>query len=441
MAKGGLVAVGPSGGLVENLADLMGPGSEVIYHTGEGCTPSTGSNSMDVFENPSALEQSLSGAKVVLVSADRGDGEKGEGFQEQAFLTQVIQSIPSGVEAVVLLQPAEEDSASQGGLLSALFAKESPMKALESGSEQKGFRRVVIEHGNLFGPPPGKAPLPFVNGPKAAPIIEDSYTKKSVVVLNSGSAGSVEVVRGGKTLRSTLAQAAVQAAQRNDRDKPMEIRFSLVSVEGSTPTKDDWDKEFKILEDPSGTQVYFVEASAVADKEGLLEFFETKWWPKTLNYLNVEMTRSGERPVRMITAPSKDQSSIVWESLDEDLRAIRTGTLDVIIEVEDDKSGVLRVVRTDGSGNARTTPLKGEEEVLSAFIEGVNTMAFGKGFLRKQKAKKPASKPAGIAAAVPIPASATSAASPSADGATADQPNSGKSKRASRPGRRKTRSK
>jgi len=409
--------VGPAGGFCEVIAKQIsnrGLKSTVFFQELQGTSPVIGDvdGCMIVkgdVSDRSSLESALKGAKVVIACGDCGlkREETPTMYDPSALLTSVVEAAPSSVKTIVLVKPAEKELPKGG-----IFGSKTPLQALE---EKTGVQKVVVTHGSLFGPLPGKEPYPFLTGPKAVPVIDESYRKKGVL-LSSSDVLAID----GQTLRSSLGEAVLKflegTSPESSRDQAY---FSIISVEDtSEPSQEAWEKEFSRLDSSKGVQVYSTEFGEIQNYDSLMRWILQKWTPNTLkNLAVVERVRSGARPVNFLETESG--VSIIWETVDKDLKVVKAGKLEININKANPS---LTVSRVDGSGAPLTSILPGEEEIVQNLIEGLNTVAYPRGFV-----VKPENVSAKKLETVTEPKSEEKASSSS----------SGKT-RAARPGRRKT---
>lgn len=63
------------------------------------------------------------------------------------------------------------------------FCLASLQESLEAvRSVEGGVRPVVVHAGRLFGAAGGEEPVPFLTGPKAEPVLDESITRQAVLV-------------------------------------------------------------------------------------------------------------------------------------------------------------------------------------------------------------------------------------------------------------------
>jgi len=421
------VLVGPSGGVIDAIAKKLLPQqpSLTVFHLStEGISPYFSEYDLGAVNvqkgdilNKEILEKTLQGAETVIACADCGiEQEKIPiNFDPDAILFRIVEAAPASVKKLVVLVPAGKYSKKSEG--TRLFGGKDLMKTLES---KKGCLKIVVSHGALFGQLPGKEPLPFMTGPKAVPVIEESYRKQGVLLSLTDT-----LARDGRTLRSSLAEAVVRFLERPLSDPSKQgdnvFSFSIVSVEDfAVPSDEAWGKELSRLDSSKGVQVYSVEFDKVQNLSGFLTWLELKWASNTLKKLPiVEKSRSGARPVSV--SRLSNGISIVWETVDNDLRVVKAGKLQILIN-EDDPS--LVVTRTDGAGSPLTAVLPGEEEIVQSLVEGLNSDAYPRGYVVKRKAEPAVGVSRALAAAVAT--------------AEGDSRNSLDETKAARPGRKRS---
>eukprot|EP00903_Cladosiphon_okamuranus_P010610 g10034.t1 len=325
------------------------------------------------------LEQQLLGAKVVIGSSDGGpDGEEAPA----GLADEIVTALPASTEYLIWVDSPEARKAAKlakleigvlGSLLGGGF-KES----LEAVRSVEGNVKCVVVHaGRLFGAARGEEPVPFLTGPKAEPVLDESVTRQAVLV---GPGTVLSSSEEAATKRSSVADAIERFIDGPERKRGVEL--SVVSVEGFATTDEEWEEELKRLDDSEGVAVFSIDFDAIDKKEQLIKWLTESWGPAALRKSTAGMLRSGARPVTV--APTPTGLELVWETLTEDLDAVQAGKLSLV--VNDEPAGI-RVVRVAGPGQPQGKTLSGEEEIVQSLLEGINTVAYPKSFVKRKEPK------------------------------------------------------
>ncbi|CAM9272679.1 unnamed protein product [Heterosigma akashiwo] len=134
----------------------------------------------------------------------------------------------------------------------------------------------------------------------------------------------------------------------------------------------------------------------------------------------LDKIRTGARPTS-VQPLGELGAAVQWETLDaRTMEVVYPGRLEIQVE-----PAGLTVTRTDGKGGPLSSILPGEEEIIQSLIEGLNTVAFPRGYVMKnapveESAKQEESQKEEEAVAIASPAVENK-------------------ERAARPGRKKTR--
>ncbi|CAM9599727.1 unnamed protein product [Discosporangium mesarthrocarpum] len=335
-----------------------------------------GSRSVLMAEESKTLSEQLAGAKVVVLTSDGGiSGEEAP----TGLVQEVVSSLPATVEYLLWVDSPEARAAFEevrkegGGLLDALFGGiKDPLVAVR---DVAGVKPLVVHTGRLFGVGMGKVPVPFTTGPKADPVIDESYTRQAVLV---GPGTVLSKAQEAASKRSSVAEAVRRILAGPERKGGLDL--SVVSVEGLETTPEEWDKEFARLDDSEGMAVFSMDFAAINKREALLEWLVSSWGAGTLRKTSATMLRSGARPVSIL--PMEGGVQVVWETVDDDLRTVIAGKLCVLVK---DSPAGLRVVRQNGQGEPLPLTLSGEEEIVQSLIEGINTVAYPRGYITRKK--------------------------------------------------------
>ncbi|CAN0437808.1 unnamed protein product [Pylaiella littoralis] len=351
-----------------------------------------------------SLEEQLLGAKVVIGSSDGGPS----GEEAPAGLAdEIVAALPDSSEYLIWVDSPEGRKASKlakleigvlGSLLGGGF-KES----LEAVRSVEGNVKCVVVHaGRLFGAARGEEPVPFLTGPKAEPVLDESITRQAVLV---GPGTVLSSPEDAATKRSSVADAIERFVDGPERKRGLEL--SVVSVEGFATTDEEWQEELKRLDDSEGVAVFSIDFDAIEKKDQLMKWLTESWGPAALRKSTAGMLRSGARPVAV--APTPAGLELVWETLTEDLNAVQAGKLSLV--VNDEPAGI-RVVRVAGPGQPQGKGLSGEEEIVQSLLEGINTVAYPKALVTRKvlKVSRAAAEAAMSAAAAAGPAAAKSGA-------------------------------
>ncbi|CBJ26332.1 conserved unknown protein [Ectocarpus siliculosus] len=199
------------------------------------------------------------------------------------------------------------------------------------------------------------------------------------------------------TKRASVAEAIERLINGSERKRGLEL--SVVSVDGFATTDEEWEEELKRLDDSDGVAVFSIEFDAISRKDQLMRWLADSWGPAALRKSTAGMLRSGARPVAV--APTESGLELVWETLTDDLKAVQAGKLSLVVTEE--PAGI-RIVRVAGPGQPQGKALSGEEEIVQSLLEGINTVAYPKSFVKR---KAPKVSRAAAEAAMAAAASAT----------------------------------
>lgn len=351
------------------------------------------------------LQDQLAGAKVVVASSDGGPGndEAPPGLADE-----IVSALSSSTEYLVWVDSPEGRKAariakSELGVIGGLFGggfKES----LEAVRSVEGDVKCVVVHaGRLFGASGGEEAVPFLTGPKAEPVLDESITRQAVLV---GPGTVLSSPEEAATKRSSVAEAIERFLDGPERRRGVEL--SVVSVEGFATTDEEWQEELKRLDDSEGVAVFSIDFESIDKKDQLMKWLTESWGPTALRKSTAGMLRSGARPVA--SAPTPQGLELLWETLTEDLTAVQAGKLS--ITVNEEPAGI-RVVRVAGAGQPQGKALSGEEEIVQSLLEGINTVAYPKALV-KRKAPKVSRAAAAEAMAAAGASVASATASPPA---------------------------
>ncbi|CAN0065177.1 unnamed protein product [Ectocarpus sp. 4 AP-2014] len=377
-----VVVCGPPGGIAGLIAGRL--------------TAAGGIREVVLADETETLEQQLLGAKVVIGSSDGGpDAEEAP----PGLADEVVSALPASTDYLIWVDSPEARAAAKvakleigvlGSLLGGGF-KES-LEAVRS--VEGGVRPVVVHAGRLFGAAGGEEPVPFLTGPKAEPVLDESITRQAVLV---GPGTVLSSPEDAATKRASVAEAIERLIDGSERKRGLEL--SVVSVDGFATTDEEWEEELKRLDDSDGVAVFSIEFDAISRKDQLMRWLTDSWGPGALRKSTAGMLRSGARPVAV--APTETGLELVWETLTDDLKAVQAGKLSLVVNEE--PAGI-RIVRVAGPGQPQGKALSGEEEIVQSLLEGINTVAYPKSFVKR---KAPKVSRAAAEAAMAAAASAT----------------------------------
>jgi hypothetical protein len=322
---------------------------------------------------------SSSEAEVVVMS---GDGEGGEDF-----LSEAMAALPRSAKCILYIHPASSleskqssedtaaDAGSFGSFLQNILPSSAPsaLSAVRGLSAQGRAQCVVIHTGRLFGSCEGADPIPFVGGPLAEPVLDQSWTMRACVM---GQGTLLAKTAGATSLRSSIADLV--AAYLSSSDSAANAELSVVSVLGPEATPQQWASEMVRLQSNDVVSLLRVDVEAVPQPQALEAWLLDMWGPSMLREIASSRVRSGERPSRL--AQSGGGIDIIWESVGNNLEIIVTGRLTVRWG-----DGCVQVERQSGSGQAMARPLIGEDEVIQSLIAALNSVAFTKGYLTRPR--------------------------------------------------------
>mmetsp|Transcript_11032 Transcript_11032/g.16452 ORF Transcript_11032/g.16452 Transcript_11032/m.16452 type:complete len:437 (+) Transcript_11032:115-1425(+) len=243
----------------------------------------------------------------------------------------------------------------------------------------KDLNIVIIHTGRLFGSSSGSEPVPFLNGPKAEPKLDESWTRRACL-MSPGPILSQD--KGASTKRKTLASAVAFLIGKGGGSSPKNMgssEFSLISVEGDDPNENEWSEQFDRLGSASsGVSVLSLEFKTVKNMKGLIDWLVGSWGPQMLRRIESTMISRGARPVRVIRSEDTG-AEVIWEAPTKDMEVKIEGRLKILVQ-----ETRLTVVRCDGDGNTTMIPLVGENEIIQNLLEGINTVAYNKEFVVKK---------------------------------------------------------
>ncbi|KAG5179568.1 hypothetical protein JKP88DRAFT_349925 [Tribonema minus] len=422
-----VAVVGPKSGISQAVADrLMAEGGarNIVYLGDE------------------ILGLGSSGASVVILAGDAGEGSA----PADDLVLRALPSLPSSLQYLLYVSPSEVEAAPaedtsagakpSGGVagLVSLFkgGPESPLTAVRQLTTGQSAAKVIVMHtGRLFGPAAGPDPVPFLTGPKAEPKLNECWARRAALV---GVGTLLAQTRGAATKRATAA-AAVAQYLRSGGVAPAArgAEFSVVSADGPPPSEEEWAEELARVggDAAAGAAVLAIEFDAMPRRDALVQWLTESWGPATLRRVESNMIRSGARPVRAAALRAAPASAyapgggaeVIWEAPTRNLEVEVTGRLQpkaaaaqqqaliasrrstqVLLRDEPGSAG-MRVVRCDGAGAPQIVPLVGEDEIVQSLLEGINAVAYARGYVTRKT-----SAAAATAAAAKATAAATAAA-------------------------------
>ncbi|CAM9446561.1 unnamed protein product [Ascophyllum nodosum] len=392
---------------------VCGPQAGIAGLVAERLSAAGGARQVVLADESEELSRQLAGAKVVVGSSDGGpDAEEAP----PGLADEIVTALPSETQYLVWVDSpeareagrlAKKDMGFLDGLLGGGF-KES----LEAVQSVEGSVKCFVVHtGRLFGTAGGEESVPFLTGPKAEPVLDESITRCAVLL---GPGTVLSSPEDAATKRSSVAEAIERLLRGPERRSGVDL--SVVSVEGFASSDEEWQETMTRLDDSEGAvAVFSIDFDAIEKKEQLVRWLADSWGPTALRKSTAAMLRSGARPVAV--SPTPNGLDLVWETLTEDLTAVQAGKLSVTVN---DQPAGLRVVRVAGPGQPQGRALSGEEEIVQSLLEGINAVAYPKALARR-KAPKPSL--VGAAAAGSVGGRAEMEASSSAtSAATAGSP-------------------
>lgn len=358
------------------------------------------------------LPEQLEGAKVIVASSDGGiDGEEAP----SGLADEIVEFLPRSAEYLIWVDSPESRAAARaakaeigvfGNLLGQGFKE--PLEAVRGVAGD--IKCVIIHAGNLFGSSGGEEPVPFLTGPKAEPVLDESITRQAVLV---GPGTVLSTPEDAKTKRSSIAEAIERLLDGPEGKRGLEL--SVVSVEGFPTTDAEWEEELSRLDDSMGVAVFSIDFESIDNRDQLVRWLVDSWGPSALRRSTAAMLRSGARPVAV--SPTVQGLELVWETLTEDLTAVQAGKLS--INIINEPAGI-RVTRVAGPGQPQGKSLIGEEEIVQTLLEGINTVAYPKAFVQRKKLKKAATPDISVEAVKEAMAKAGASATPGAEAAAVE---------------------
>jgi hypothetical protein len=379
-----------------------------------------------LFLEQDVAQLSSSEAKVVIVSADAGPDA---GAPLNDLVRAVVPALPSTAEYLIYTSSPEQaalavegEESKKAGFSFQSFFSGTAAPPLTAVREAPGVKVVVLHTGRLFGAASTAEPVPFVGGLKAEPKLDESWTRRAALI---GAGTLLAQNRGASTKRVTAADAIAQYLRGEERSRGAEL--SVVSVEGIPPSAEEWAEEFDRLDDSAGVSVLAIDFDGIPRRSTLTTWLVDSWGPATLRKVESNMIRSGARPVRVALLQSSSSAyapeggvEVVWEAPTANLEVETTGRLQVLLRGEAGSAG-MRVVRCNGKGEPLIVPLVGEDEIIQSLLEGINAVAYTKGYVTR-KTSAAGTAAAATAAASKAKADATAATASAAAPKAAVEP-------------------
>eukprot|EP01035_Chromulina_nebulosa_P017335 gene17335-22880_t len=290
------------------------------------------------------------------------------------LLDKLSRVLPSDISSLIVSNSVSSDSNSEG-IFNNIFSSKGSTNYYRKWSQENNIPFSALRYGKLTGGVIGSEPLPFIGLPLIEPELHPSYVLRSVVLsdITINKYASTEICT-----RLSLAEAIARLATRQQSEKSLNgLDALVVSIAGDPPSDRDWNQLFTRIVPSSNAELLRIDFSSVPKPDAFINWIVDVWFPQALVDADAATVLTGARPVRATKSSNKKNSvEIRWDNILEDLSVVSAGGLEIELSLSSESTSnpYLSIYRKADK------PLPSEAQLIDKLIEGVNKVAYKKGF-------------------------------------------------------------